>query len=150
MTFTPGQQRRNVRVATGLHAPAFLFEEAHPFLARVLDLSVGGALIQADRRLPLGGAVRLRIRGDDPRLDLSVLGTVVRHCPERSATVYGLRFGPLSREAQMEILRYVLCQVRRATVCSGDGQPAAEEAEQPPPAQPEPAAAPRLGFYSTI
>jgi c-di-GMP-binding flagellar brake protein YcgR len=151
MTFSPGQRRRNVRVVTDFEAPAFLFEQAHPFVARVLDLSVGGVLIQADRRLPLGGAVRLRLQAAEPKLDVTVLGSVVRHCPERSDTVYGLRFGPLPQATQMKILRYVLCEVRRATAPAAGGEhPAASEEHAPQQEQPVAAAAPRLGFHSAL
>jgi hypothetical protein len=113
-----------VRVPTELAAPAFLFDLAHPFVARVLDLSAGGAMIEADRPLPRGGRVRLRLRADDPGLDMAVLAVVVRQCPERGANVCAIRFDELAQPRQVEIVRYVLCEMRRQVAPVHPAEPA--------------------------
>jgi c-di-GMP-binding flagellar brake protein YcgR len=109
VTFHPGQRRRHARVRTKLDAPAFAAELAHPFLARVVDVSAGGVMLLADRRLDVGSALFLRLQAAEPPLDVTVAGVVVRECGEH---IYGVSFRRLEQDAQFQVVRYVLCQLR--------------------------------------
>jgi c-di-GMP-binding flagellar brake protein YcgR len=140
--FEPGQRRRNVRATTNVAAPAFHYQLAHPFVARVRDLSLGGALIEADRDLPLGGSVRLRITAEQPSLDVTLLAEVVRRC---EGGAYGLRFEDVGQAEQIQLLRYVLWSVRRA---AADGKGAAALPGEVAAA--EPAQAPPRSFHSGV
>lgn len=97
---------------------------------KILDLSVGGALIKADKRLNIGRNYVLKIESKDR--NLTVQGTVVRCTLSESRKVRGniipiytagMQFTNLSTEKMNEIVDFIrenLAQHEKREVCKPD------------------------------
>ncbi|HXE73059.1 MAG TPA: PilZ domain-containing protein [Candidatus Nitrosotenuis sp.] len=109
------QKRKNIRAATSL--PCHMELTSGKTEGRVVNLGVGGALVQSDYELPTGGRILLRI-GPWQRLPALELGGQVRSgrfVPEGQVWLHGVRFINLS-PAQVEVLgRYVITILREST-----------------------------------
>jgi hypothetical protein len=111
MTATPGENRRRsarfpIRVELKLLAP----DQHMLLLSHTMDLSVHGALVRANRELPIGARVRVSIFRELPQEPLLLNAEVVRIADgdgERLPGV-GLHFFDTSRETEHLLRELIL------------------------------------------
>jgi hypothetical protein len=133
MTFGSAPRGDDLRASVELSAPAYVCgygpQPGCAFAACVLELSVSEAIIRVERSVPLQGRVALLLRADDPPLDQTVAGVIVRATPSSSGMRYSLRFDALTDEARAQIARYVRAQAQRAAFVA---HPMAVRPHRPP------------------
>lgn len=115
----PREQRKYLRTELSLPADCIVLDEAG-ITARthdvtVLDLSAGGARIEATEALMPGMSIRLMLKHDDPEIDTTPLARILRTAPTPDGThIAAMEFVGLDTNDRVAITRFVLITARRS------------------------------------
>lgn len=111
------ERRRYLRVPVELRVETSILDPAglplKTFEARATDVSAGGVRLVLPEPLWVGCSLRLHLVHDHPRLDLPLLGSVVRtERLEGSAHGAGIEFVAVSGPERIALTRFVLALAR--------------------------------------
>jgi c-di-GMP-binding flagellar brake protein YcgR len=107
-------RRAFLRVVAGFAASVTVGED-EPFAAHTVNLSAGGALIEADRPVAPGTDVRLEFAVSSPRILVFTSARVVRAeaGDEGGVHRFAVRFVDLDRYVEQRLVRWVFAEDRR-------------------------------------
>src|SRR5262249_32889834 len=97
-------------------------------VAETFDVSARGLGLKSDRAAKMGTRVTLAAHSDDPPLELSAAGTVVRMRRSGGVYLWGVELVS-DLEQQARLTRFVLAWMQRAKSEGGDVEDASPERE---------------------